>query len=837
VTEETYYFNGIRVNGEYGIATLTPHALVEKLNEDENARFEEIENLKAGLRSSRQDDILREELTKLLYDFNQQTLEVKLTTQDAWLEGLAHELSVLILGEANVKPGNVKDFAQRLKADPWETLQNVITLVRMKNESLLAELLLSISPNEATSQSRKRLLQEQANHALIKIDQVYLQGKLAATLVQDRKARAVWLDNWLHDMRSLQIDSLKTLHDLRHILLELLETLIRALLHPTVPLTPSSSWFQQLAAAVNNSEPQAQAREAHYRHYQVMEMREVLAATPAPDTTAPTASAWRDGLVQALIDVYLHEGSISWFVVLETLQTQFTPLLGELGDAIAWENLLLILRRGFVSPNTMPDIPLSPLRMWVDHLDPERQIDPTNLQQAGWGIVFPQEMDAARLARIKVALEPLLRHRLIQTDLARLNLREDVETLYARSLDDLLSLRDDEAEWLPNWYEAFWIYDGPLGYRPGDAARQFMQREPRHADPSRLVDPERGNVPYYLLLVGSPEEIPFAFSQAVNVQFAVGRLDFGDDYDAYRRYAEHVVAAERGQTPTSNEVTFFAVQNPGDRATQLSQQYLAQPLRDALAKRHAEDWTFSLIQRREAKKARFLELLQQVTPPAFLFTTSHGLEFAYSDPWQREHQEKEQGALICGDWPAGRDNRKVEPQHYVTGEDVRAAPNLNVRGMMAFFFACYSAGTPLYDEYSRQKFKNTGEPIAARPFVADLPKALLENGALAVVGHIERAWALSFLGEEKRLHKARQDAHTSVFESALDRLLNGHPIGSAMDYISTRYAALAMELLALQEQFAFTPDAELAQVWLMHNDARGYVIIGDPAVRVLAAIK
>ncbi len=838
MTEETYYFNGIRVDGEYGVEPMTPRALVEKINEEEVARFEETENLKANLRRSHRTDRLNKELTELLHDLNQQPLDGKLTMQDAWLEKLARELSILILGEENVKPGNVKAFAQRLKSNSRAMLQDIINLVRIGNDTLLADLLLSISPNEAASHERLLLLKEKANHALADIDQAYLQTKLAATLAQDREARAAWLDAWLHDMRSLPIDSLKMLGDTRWIILETLETLIRALLHPTVPLAPSSPWFCELAEAVNGPEPQAHARESSlHRVEQVQRMRDVLAATPAPDTTSPAAAVWRDGLVKALADIYLHAEGVSWFVVIDTLQAQLTPLLGELGDAMAWENLLLILRQGFVDPLAIPDIPLHPLRLWVDHLDPVHWIDPTHLQQTGWGIIFPQYMDDERLARIKAALEPLLRHRLIQTDLARLNLQEDVETLYEKSLDELLALRADEAEWLLDWYDGFWIYDGPQGYRPGDTARNFMSRDPRHADPARLVNPERGNVPYYLLLVGSPEEIPFEFSQGVNVQFAVGRLDFGDDYDAYRRYAENVVAAERGQIATSNDITFFAVQNPGDRVTQLSHQYLAQPLRDNLEKRYPDGWTFLLVQRREANKARLLARLQQATPPALLFTTSHGLEFDYSDPLQRERQEAEQGALICGNWPEGRDNRKVEPKHYVAGKDVREAPNLNVRGMMAFLFACYGAGTPLYDEYSRQKFKNTGEPIAARPFVADLPKALLENGALAVVGHIERAWGLSFLGEEDSSRNSRKDEHIAGFESAFDRLLNGHPIGSAMDYVSTRYAALAMELTALQEPFSNASDVEIAQIWLMHNDARGYIIMGDPAVRVLATIK
>jgi hypothetical protein len=63
--------------------------------------------------------------------------------------------------------------------------------------------------------------------------------------------------------------------------------------------------------------------------------------------------------------------------------------------------------------------------------------------------------------------------------------------------------------------------------------------------------------------------------------------------------------------------------------------------------------------------------------------------------------------------------------------------------------ACFGAGTPKLDDFAHL----VAEPqaaIAPYAFVAALPKALLghPNGALAIVGHVERAWSYSFLWEE-----------------------------------------------------------------------------------------
>jgi hypothetical protein len=407
-------------------------------------------------------------------------------------------------------------------------------------------------------------------------------------------------------------------------------------------------------------------------------------------------------------------------------------------------------------------------------------VNPEVLAEAGWGVIFAFGADPA----IQEALKPLLDRRRTQAA------------------------------------DRYRVLAGPDGYRPDDTAASFLKRF--GIAPGGLVDPQKG-MPYYLLIVGGPESIPYRFQYSLDVSFAVGRLHF-ETVEEYARYAAAVVAAEKSPKAQRRAV-FFGPNSSDDIATGLSSQRLVAPLATSVVTGAAPAWSStSQIGDGQATKANLLSLLTSADGPSLLFTAGHGMSFPDGDPAQRSRQ----GALLCQDWPGPIGwNKAVPPDFYLSGEDVPDAAGPGP--MIAFLFACYGAGTPKNDDFIR----NGAVPLQIAPeaFLARLPQRLLghpKSPALAVVGHVERAQSYSFtwpgIGDQ-----------LTVFESTLGALVKGRRVGSAVEYFNNRYAALSVELGDIQEnaRYGAAPnDAQVAGLWTARNDARNYVILGDPAVRL-----
>ena len=200
--------------------------------------------------------------------------------------------------------------------------------------------------------------------------------------------------------------------------------------------------------------------------------------------------------------------------------------------------------------------------------------------------------------------------------------------------------------------------------------------------------------------MGDPETIPYSFQYQLDVQYAVGRIYF-DTLDEYAQYAQSVVTAEKNN-PRPARLTLFGTRNPDDAATAMSMQSLIRPLAEQLPNRKgvrdgAQPWDIQVVQPENATKADLASILNGGQTPSLLFTASHGIGFPNGDSRQLPHQ----GALVCQDWPGPEAWQKTVPQDfYLAGDDI--TEDARLLGLIAFHFACYSAGTPRLDDYPQR---------------------------------------------------------------------------------------------------------------------------------------
>lgn len=406
-------------------------------------------------------------------------------------------------------------------------------------------------------------------------------------------------------------------------------------------------------------------------------------------------------------------------------------------------------------------------------------VDPKALHKCGWGVVWAANTDEA----VKDALLPLLNRR--------------------------------RTEATPAMFREITLRTQPDG--SPEPAHLFLER---HQVSPGIVDPEK--LPYYLLLVGGPEEIPFEFQYALATDYAVGRICL-PDAAAYARYAQGVRDAEV-RPVARKKLGLFGPAHHGDAATTGSSSQLLTPL-EIEFNAHAV-WTAESAIGAPAIKARLLQFISGPQAVPLLFSASHGAEFRAGDA----RMVTQQGSILCQDWDGP--GFGVKSSHVVSAADVASMGDL--QHQVWFAFACFGAATPAEDNFPGNPNLMDVRRIAPSPFMAALPTALLGHDAgpaLGFIGHVERAWSTSFTFGTAT-HQFRD------FAECLRRIINGHRLGHAVKVFGDRHASLAamlaMEMIrALREGQPLNRERSwlLVRLWTAAMDARNFVLFGDPAAR------
>jgi hypothetical protein len=392
-------------------------------------------------------------------------------------------------------------------------------------------------------------------------------------------------------------------------------------------------------------------------------------------------------------------------------------------------------------------------------------IDYSDLAQARWGVAYAAGTDPA----VRQAIEPLVAHR-------------------ARQLGDA---------------------PARFTIEPGMTVGDFLGRQGL----VRRGMLEVKRVPYYLLIVADPAEVPFAFQSDLDAEYATGRLSFADP-EGYAAYVDALIGYEAGgDASPSREVLFWAPELPRDRETGLSAGFLAQPLYDQFESRSR--FGKRLLRGVDASREGLLGGLAGERRPALAFAASHGLVYPPGHP----DQPSRQGALLAQGWEP---DEPVDSGLAVAGVDFPSG--LRLAGLIHWAFASFSAGTSLSGR--------ARPPAAPREFVAELPRRMLAAGALGFIGHVGPVWSYPFVEAGQAATRGRALA---PYHRALRRLAGGVPIGHALRDLRDEAVLLAVSLMQDVEHVHAglpIPAATLAQRWTARQNVQSLILLGDPAARL-----
>jgi len=445
----------------------------------------------------------------------------------------------------------------------------------------------------------------------------------------------------------------------------------------------------------------------------------------------------------------------------------------------------------------MPGNPVTLLE--AKYLSGDRGVDaedPNDLAETGWGVIFGRGVNMD----IRLALTPLLNCREEQAG-KRYRVFKD----YGVPGKDENGKEQSAEDWLTGW-----------------GAKNIT------VDPDLLEDPRNpgAGVPYYLLIVASPEDISFKFQMELDSNWAVGRIWF-DTAAEFADYAKSVVDYEtcgNEAIPTKKEMVIFGTENDGDEATYLLMQQVVKPLFDSKKIGEKQGFAKKKFLANNAYKKDLVQVLHSDRPPALLFTGTHGQGIWN---WTDESAELT-GALLCQDW------KKIPGGPPPAANERFAASDLkdtaNVHGMIHFMFACLGVGWPKTDAYVQP-----GDAPAAsdgrRAMISRLAQRLLAHpngGALAIFGHVDRAFASSFQTNDGK-------PQTHAFTIVIKALLRGTRIGHATDEFNRAWANEYHRWSELKDSLAGRPATEdekddLMYRWISTVDVKSFIVFGDPAV-------
>ena len=344
--------------------------------------------------------------------------------------------------------------------------------------------------------------------------------------------------------------------------------------------------------------------------------------------------------------------------------------------------------------------------------------------------------------------------------------------------------------------------------------------------------------PKYILIIGSPNEIPFEFQSMLSDVAFVGRLDF-DDIKELETYTEKVKRMEKGNL-VEKEVTFFATDHEINASGCYDPTHYNQSDIDTHLVPEINGLNFkpNKLLKNNATKKDLLDNLQK-SKPCSVYASCWGVNASGET---LDVQKQLTGSLCCqGDYSKGFD-----PNLVLTSQEIPDTPFLE--GGLFFQQSSFSYGSPAISSLSHwvSDGENLGIPkqLAPTDFVAPLPKRLVyhKHGPLAFVGHLDELLAYGYAQEETPGAERRERIEPT--RAALNDILKGRPIGYALNQMTMRRSVLNTQisnninkvitafLKASTDAARLKVALPMSNLFLMRNEVKNYMIFGDPAVRL-----
>lgn len=357
-------------------------------------------------------------------------------------------------------------------------------------------------------------------------------------------------------------------------------------------------------------------------------------------------------------------------------------------------------------------------------------------------------------------------------------------------------------------------------YPPNGASRQISLTSAGN----RGIAP--GRLPYYLLICGSPQLIPWRFQYLLNQSCYVGRLDL--DPAGLENYVRALKQNWADIDSRADQPLVWAVDHNESDITHLMRRVIADPV--ALKLQTDPDWGAKVSAfAGDTATLNHLTTALAAKQPALIVTTSHGLTGPQNDPAQM----------------AAQLGFPVDQQHTpVTAAALLAA--WEPRGAIWYAHACCSAGSDASSSYTdlldaASPLLRTLQAVAALGSQsAPLPQKLLgaAKPLRAFIGHVEPTfdWTL-------RQPQTGQVLARTITEALYDHLYQRKREPIAMAFADC-YKHVG-ELLAIWESAhndvanvnpQIREDARYTALvaQLTAFDRRSMVILGDPTACIPA---